>query len=743
MGPILGNPESARHGTTASAEAREERGEGLLVAIVSSSDDAIISKDLNGIVTSWNPGAERLFGFDAEDMLGTSVLRIIPSELHEEEMRILALVRAGQRIEHYETVRMRKDGSRVSVSLTVSPIRDDSGAVVGASKIARDIGGLRERERAHAVLAAIVESSDDAIISKSLDGTITSWNKAAERLYGWKPAEIVGRSVLTIVPPELHDEEHQILRRLRAGERIDHFRTQRLAKDGRRVDVALTISPIRDGSGAIVGASKVARDVSRERDAERTRAILAAVVQSSDDAIVSKDLRGIVMSWNPAAERMFGWKSEEMIGRSILTIIPPELRHEEDTILGNVRAGRRMEHYETVRVAKDGQRVHVSLTVSPLRDGTGRVVGASKVARDVTQQRESDRARGMLAAIVESSHDAIVSKNLSGMVTSWNRGAERVFGYTAEEMVGSSILRLIPPELQAEEYGILARIRAGERVEHFDTVRVAKGGRRIDVSITVSPVRDAGGNVVGASKIARDVTEIREAQRRKDEFLAILAHELRNPLAPVRYAIAMLRQEGVSAEQRQRSEAILERQADHMARLLDDLLDVSRIATGKVDLKKARVELRPLVQNAVDAVRVVMDEKRHRLEVRLADVPMWLDADPVRISQILVNLLTNAAKYTDPGGWIQLITAREEDEAVIRVKDNGMGFAPEMKGRLFTLFTQLEPVLNRSAGGLGIGLALVREFVQRHGGTVEAHSEGQGKGSEFTVRLPCAAAPPR
>jgi len=392
-------------------------------------------------------------------------------------------------------------------------------------------------------------------------------------------------------------------------------------------------------------------------------------------------------------------------------------------------------------VAKDGHRVYVSLTVSPVRDITGRVVGASKIARDVTAQREADRARGMLAAIVESTDDAIVSKSLTGMVTSWNRAAARLFGYTSEEMVGSSILRIVPPELHEDEYRILGRIRAGERIEHYDTVRMAKDGRRLDVSLTISPLRDGTGNIVGASKIARDVTAQREAERRKDEFLAILAHELRNPLAPVRYAIAMLRQPGVGEEQRRRSEAILERQTEHMARLLDDLLDVSRIATGKVDLKKAVVELHPIAESAVEAVRMLMQERQHELRVSLAKEPMWLDADPVRITQILINLLTNAAKYTNPGGRIELAARREGDEAVLCVKDNGIGFAPEVKSRLFTLFTQIEAVMNRSAGGLGIGLALVREFVERHGGHVEARSAGPGQGSEFVVRLPCVAAP--
>jgi PAS domain S-box-containing protein len=613
----------------------------------------------------------------------------------------------------------------------------DSGRVTTAGGGMGDV----EQQLSSGLLAALVSSSQDAIVTKDLNGMVTSWNEGARQLFGYGAEEMIGTSVLRLIPPELLEEENRILALVRTGQRIERYETVRVRKDGSRVNVSLTISPVRDASGRVVGASKVARDVSELRERERERAVLAAIVESSDDAIVSKDLNGIVMSWNPAAERIFGWTAAEMVGRSILTIIPPELRHEEDLILGSIRAGRRVEHFETERVAKDGRRVFVSLTISAVRDASGRVVGASKIARDVTQQRESERARSTLAAIVESSDDAIVSKNLDGVVTSWNRGAERIFGWTAAEMVGASILRIIPPELHDEEYGILARIRAGERVDHFDTVRLHKSGRPLEVSITVSPVRDAAGRVIGASKIGRDVTEQREAQRRKDEFLAILAHELRNPLAPVRYAIAMLRQEGVSEEQRRRSEAILERQTEHMARLLDDLLDVSRIATGKVELKKARVELRPLVTSAVDAVRAVMDEKGHELRMDLADEPMWLDADPVRISQILVNLLTNAAKYTEAGGRIEVATARDGGEAVIRVKDNGIGFAPEMKPRLFTLFTQLEPVLNRAVGGLGIGLALVREFVERHGGRVEAHSAGRGKGSEFTVRLPCAESP--
>jgi PAS domain S-box-containing protein len=241
-------------------------------------------------------------------------------------------------------------------------------------------------------LAAIVESSDDAIVSKDLTGIITSWNAAAERLFGYTRDEIVGKSVLTIIPPELHHQEPEILRKLAAGERIEHFETERLRKDGRRVFVSLTISPVKDLTGRVIGASKIARDISERARVEETRFRMAAIVDSSDDAIISKDLNGIITSWNTAAERLFGYKAEEIVGRSVLTIIPPELQHEEAGILQKIRSGEKIEHYETERMRKDGQKVWVSLSISPIKDLFGNAIGASKIARDITENRRMQEA---------------------------------------------------------------------------------------------------------------------------------------------------------------------------------------------------------------------------------------------------------------------------------------------------------------------------------------------------------------
>ena len=234
---------------------------------------------------------------------------------------------------------------------------------------------------------------------------------------------------------------------------------------------------------------------------------LARVVESSDDAIVSKDLNSPITSWNKAAERMCGSTAAEAIGKSIRMIIPADRQSEEDMVLNRIRSGRVVSHYETIRVRKDGSTIPISLTVSPIYDDSGQVVGASKIARDITDKLHGDIAARRLAALVESSDDAIVTKGLDSVITSWNPGAERMFGYTAAEAIGKSVRMIIPPELQSEEDEVLAKIRIGEKVDHFETVRMHKDGSRVAISLSVSPIRDSSGKIVGASKIARDVTE--------------------------------------------------------------------------------------------------------------------------------------------------------------------------------------------------------------------------------------------
>ena len=354
-------------------------------------------------------------------------------------------------------------------------------------------------------------------------------------------------------------------------------------------------------------------------------------------------------------------------------------------------------------------------------------------------------SQGLLAAIVESSDDAIISKTLDGIITSWNPAAERLFGYSPEEAVGQSVVALlIPDDRKDEENGILERLRRGGRIEH-ETVRKTKDGRLLDISLTISPVRDANGEIVGASKIARDITEqkrvaseLREADRRKTEFLALLAHELRNPLGPIRHAVKILRARTPRPEELEWATNIIDRQTEHLTRLVDDLLDVARITRGTIELRKERVDVTTTLMGAVEVSGSQIEKHRHQLFVTPPSEPLQVEGDAMRLTQVVTNLLDNAAKYTDPGGRIWLSAEQEGDDAVIRVRDTGIGIAREALPHIFEMFTQTGASLERTHGGLGVGLALVDRLVKLHGGSVTAASGGAGAGSEFTIRLPVA-----
>ena len=477
---------------------------------------------------------------------------------------------------------------------------------------------------------------------------------------------------------------------------------------------------------------------------DNSAGLLAAIVSSSDDAIVSKDLNGYVTSWNSAAERIFGYSAEDMIGQHITRIIPSDRIAEEDYVLSRIRSGLRVEHFETVRQRKDGSFINVSITVSPVRGADGRVVGASKIARNITERQRMERDANRLAAIVESSDDAIVGKDLQGIVQSWNAGAERMFGYTSAEMVGQPITTILPPDRLDEEDHVLARIRAGESVSPFETVRRRKDGSLVDVSVSISPIRSAKGEIVGASKIARDVTEQKrlrlaaeEASRAKDEFLATLSHELRTPLNTVLGYTQMLQSGAISGPDASRALEAIARNADVLTRLVNDVLDTSRIVTGKIALNLQECDMGMLAGEAIASIRPAAQGKKLSL-VTSVDPNLLVTGDPDRLRQVLWNLLTNAIKFSNENGTLTVSAAHEGRSVRISVEDTGVGIAPESLPFIFQRFWQADATNTRSFGGLGLGLALVRTFVELHGGHVEARSEGLGRGARFDVVLPAA-----
>lgn len=358
------------------------------------------------------------------------------------------------------------------------------------------------------------------------------------------------------------------------------------------------------------------------------------------------------------------------------------------------------------------------------------------------ERRSAERAGAQLAAVVESSDDAIIGMTLEGVITSWNGGAVRLLGYTSSEILGQSIARTIPPELREAEETTLARIARGEHVNHYETVGLAKDGPAIPVSVRLSPILDRAGRIIGISKIARDITErkraeeaLRLADQRKDAFLATLAHELRNPLTPIRYATRLL-EPGVPPQMAGDARKMIDRQLAQMARLLDDLLDVSRVTRGVLEIRREQLDLREIIATAVASAQPLADAARHELTVSVPAEPLAVNGDAVRLTQILGSLLHNATKYTPAGGHIAVAASAEGEEVIVAVKDNGIGIASEGLRTIFELFVQLEAPGARSAGGLGIGLSLARDLVRLHGGRIEANSAGPGRGSEFVIRLP-------
>jgi PAS domain S-box-containing protein len=616
-------------------------------------------------------------------------------------------------------------------------------------------------------LRVTLHSIGDAVITTDVDGDITYMNAVAETLTGWALRDAEGKPLEAVFRIVNEDTRQTVpspaTRALREGVVVglaNH--TVLIRKTGGECPIDDSAAPIRDEDGHVSGCVLIFRDVTEQRQVQRekgqqllTARLLSSIIESSDDAIVSKSLDGIIQSWNAAAERLFGYTAEQAVGRHISLVIPPERISEEDRIIASLKAGQRIDHFETERMRSDGSRILVSLTISPIKDQDGHVVGASKIVRDITERKLAEAEREKFVALVESSTDFIGMCDLHGVPSFINRAGLKMVGLDSlEEARGVRLASFFFPEDQArvmqEFLPSVLRDGHGEidvRFRHFKT------GEARWMAYKVLTLPDASGKPIGFATVSQDVTERRrlednlrglaanlsEADRRKNEFLAILAHELRNPLAPISNAARALRMGGGEGEGLRSASEMLERQVKQMSRLVDDLLDMSRITLGRIELRRERTELAPIIDHAVEAARALYRSMNRELTVTVPSAPLPLDADPARLTQVVGNLLNNACKFTDKGGHVWLTVERDGDAAVIRVRDNGIGITRENIPGLFEMFAQVDTSLERSRDGLGIGLTLVKTLVELHGGSVEADSAGPGRGSEFTVRLPLLA----
>ena len=493
--------------------------------------------------------------------------------------------------------------------------------------------------------------------------------------------------------------------------------------------------------------------------------LLAAIIHDSDDAIATKTLDGVVTSWNRGAERIFGYTAAEIVGRPITILFPPDRLGEETEFLLRLSRGEHVDHYETVRRRKDGRLIDISVTLSPLRDEAGTIFGVSKIARDITLRK---RAEAVLREQLEfwrvalaSIGDGVIVIDAARQVTFINHEAEVLTGWSGNAAAGrplADVFVIIHEGTRKPVEGPVDRAMADRTAVQLAShaALVSRDGRVRPIDDCAAPILAADGTVVGAVLVFRDAAERRRVEtdrarmlaeertaraaaervnRTKDEFLAVLAHELRNPLAAILNGVATLDRIGSASPDAVRVRDIVRRQSEHLTGVLEELLDVARIGQRKIELHRQPLDMRTIVQQAFEADRHRFEARRQRVVVTPASEPVIVLGDPVRLQQIVSNLLTNAAKYTPPDGVVTITVAVEDNDAVVRVRDTGIGIPSERLDEIFDLFTQVA-TKGRSQSGLGIGLALTKQLTELHGGSVAALSEGSGKGSEFIVRLP-------
>jgi PAS domain S-box-containing protein len=610
--------------------------------------------------------------------------------------------------------------------------------------------------------AALIELSHEPIFVWNFKGPIVDWNRGSERLYGFDKAEAVGRLshdlLRTQFPTSIEDFYANLERDRHWSGELVH-----ITKDGRRAIVESRQQLIESGDQLLVLETNrdMTERISSEEALAQQRELLQVTLSSIGDAVIATDVAGSITFLNTVARAITGW-GDEANGRPVEDVFHiineqtragvenPALRAMKQGIIVGLAN-------HTILITKDGKELPIDDSGAPIIDAQGKILGAVLVFRDVRERRKAERTQALLAGIVQSSDDAIVSKSLDGIIRSWNDGAERVFGYSENEAIGKSITIIVPPERLDEEKSILETLRRGERIEHFETERVTKEGKRVPISLTVSPIKNASGEIIGASKIVRDITqrkyieqererlltreqqlrtEAQAASKLKDEFLATVSHELRTPLNAVLGWSTMFRHRQVPPETLKIGIAAIERNARFQAQLIEDLLDVSRIISGKMQLDIRPIEITPIIKSVLESLRPAAEAKHLQLELTVDPLADRLRADEARLQQIIWNLLSNSVKFTDQGGLIQIAITRSDSVTRISVHDNGQGIEQEFLPFVFDRFQQADSSITRKHGGLGLGLAISRHLVELHGGTIEVESAGAGQGATFRVSLP-------
>ncbi|MBC8003517.1 MAG: PAS domain S-box protein, partial [Opitutaceae bacterium] len=609
-----------------------------------------------------------------------------------------------------------------------------------------------------------LSSIGDAVITTDTEAKVTFLNPVAEALTGWKSGDASGQWVATVFHI-INEETRQSVRNpiekvLREGVTVglaNH--TTLIAKDGTEIPIEDSAAPIRDARGNILGAVMVFHDVTQRRQTERVLQQSEARQQLAMEAGQMGAWEWIIEAgkviWSPTLEAIHGLPPGAFGGTfdDFSRDIHPQDR---ERVLAKVQESieRRGDYRNEYRIIRpDGALCWIEARGKIFVDDHGDPERMAGICLDITERRNLEEVQSRLAAVVEFSDDAIVSKTLEGIITTWNHGAQRVFGYAASEVIGKPVTILIPENRLNEESEILARVRAGVGIEPYETIRRRKDGRLLNVSLTVSPIKDARGTIIGASKIARDITqrkqaeaenarlyqELQQANAAKDHFIAVLSHELRTPLNPVLMIVTDLERDETVAPAIREQLTVVRRNVELEALLVDDLLDSTRIASGKLQLHRTVVDATELVRRAVAIVEGDASDKGVAIEVAAWARPCPVDVDPARVQQAIWNVIKNAVKFTAARGWVRVgYETGPTGQIRIKVQDNGIGIEPEHLETIFNAFEQGDTRTGHCFGGLGLGLTISKALVTLHGGSLVAQSEGRGHGATFIIELPLA-----
>ncbi len=737
--------------------------ESALAAIVTFSSDAIYSIGRDHVVLSWNAGAERLLGYRAEEVVGQRSPTLTPEvELQMDD--ILHRVLGNQETPEFETRRRRKDGVVLDVAMTAAPILDEAGVPTAIAVVARDITVHKRSERDHALLASIVESSEDAIVGNSLDLRITSWNKGAQTMFGFTADEAIGQPASLYMPPELKAWGEAFLHDLKNRlDKAQSFEVPCMRKDGSRVDAWTVCAAIRDPAGQLVGFSAIHRDITERKRAERQEALLAAIVESSDDAITSLSTDGLITSFNHGAEKLFGISAQQAIGQPLAVTVPAEFKAHaelllaEDLALLDKHPGL-VRRLEVSIPRREGTPTEVQLVISGIYDRAGGLLGLSLHHHDITERKRAEREMAQLAAVVNASHDAIMNVSPEARIITWNPAATAVYGYTAEEAIGKGIDLFVPPEELEQTIATTRRVVETGQPASWEQHARRRDGTPFISAVNIFPIRDAAGAITGVAGIGRDITMLKETERQlvaareaaleasraKSEFLSSMSHEIRTPMTAILGMAELLSDGELNTEQRRYIE-ILCNNGHALLDLINSILDLAKVESGRLTLEHVAFDVAEVVEKSAQALAIRAHAKQLELIVSIApDVPAALSGDPLRLRQVLINLIGNAIKFTERG---EVVVSVERDSTPgnplrlkFSVRDTGIGIAKDKLPALFAAFAQADSSTARKYGGSGLGLAIVKRLVGLMSGEVAVESE-PGKGSVFSFTSPFDACP--